>query len=60
MGRLPYHLLALLTAILAALFIATIAHYDMGVSREAIRIVALSVAGFIFAAVVAVALFKRR
>jgi hypothetical protein len=32
----------------------------LGMSREAIRIVALSVAGCLFVAVVAVALFKHR
>ena len=60
MERVPYLLLSFLTAILTALLVAMFAHYNLGLSREAIRIVALSVAGFIFAAVVAVALFKRR
>jgi hypothetical protein len=41
-------------------FVATIAHYDMGMSREAIRTDALCVAGFLFAGVVVIALFKRR
>jgi hypothetical protein len=58
-GRLPYYLLALLTAILAAFFVATIAHYDMGMRGEAIRTDTLSVAGFLSAAVIVVALFKR-
>jgi hypothetical protein len=60
MERFPYLLLSFLTAMLTALLLAAIARYDMGMSREAIRIVALSVAGFIFAAVVVVVLFKRR
>jgi hypothetical protein len=38
-----YPLLTLLSATLAALFLAAIAHYDRGVSREAIRAVALGI-----------------
>jgi len=54
-----YALLILLTAALAALFLAAIAHYDMGMSREAIRAAALGMAGFLSAVVVLVAVFKR-
>jgi hypothetical protein len=60
LGCLFYPLLVLLSATLAALFLAAIARYDLGMSREAIRAAALGVAGFLFAAVVLVRFFKRR
>jgi hypothetical protein len=60
LGCLIYPLLVLLSATLAALFLAAIAHYDLGMSREEIRVVALGVAGFLFAALVLVRLLKRR
>jgi hypothetical protein len=60
MARVVYLLLAILTATLAALVLVVFARYDVGMSREAIRFDALSVAGFLFVAVVVVALFKRR
>jgi hypothetical protein len=58
MGRVPYLLLSFLTAILVALFLAAFARYDLGMTREAIRIDALVVAGCLFAAIVVVALFR--
>jgi hypothetical protein len=57
LGCLSYPLLVLLSATLAALFLA--ARYDLGMSSEVIRAVALGMAGFLFAAVVLVTLFKR-
>jgi hypothetical protein len=60
MGRALYLLVALLTAILAALLLVVFARYNIGMSREAIRADALSVAGFLFAAIVVVGFFKRR
>jgi membrane associated rhomboid family serine protease len=59
LGCFLYLLLILFSATLAALFVAAIARYDMGMSREAIRAGALGVAGFLFTALVLVALFKR-
>jgi hypothetical protein len=59
MGRVLYLLLSFLAAILTALLVAMFARYNLGMSREAIRIAALSVAGCLFAAIVVVALFRR-
>jgi hypothetical protein len=60
MERATYLLLSFLTALLTALLLAAIARYDIGMSRDEIRTDALSVAGFLFAAMVLIALFKRR
>jgi hypothetical protein len=60
MERVPYLLLSFLTAILTALLVAMFAHYNLGLSREAIRIAALSVTGCLVAAFVVVGLFKRK
>jgi hypothetical protein len=61
MGRGLYLSLAFLTAApLTAVFLAAFARYDMGMSRAAIRVDALSAAGVIFAAIAAVSLLKRK
>jgi hypothetical protein len=58
--RIFYLVLSLLSAAMAALFLAAIARYDFGMTCAAIRTDALSAAGLLFAAVVAGTLFKRR
>jgi hypothetical protein len=60
MERVSYLLLSFLTAILTALLVAMFARYNLGLSREAIRIAALSVTGCLVAAFVVVGLFKRK
>jgi hypothetical protein len=56
-----YLSLAFLTAApLTAVFLAGFARYDLGMSRVAIRVDALSAAGLIFAAVAAISLIMRK
>jgi hypothetical protein len=56
MERAAYGALALLTAALAALFVATVALQDLGLTREIIRHTALSAAAFLAVSVVIVSL----
>jgi hypothetical protein len=60
MERTLYLLLSFVTAMLAALLVAMFAHYNLGLSREAIRIAALSVTGCLVTAFVVVGFFKRK
>jgi hypothetical protein len=61
MVRSLYLTLAFLTAApLTAVFLAGFARYNLGMSRIAIRVDALSAAGLIFAAVAAVSLMRRK
>jgi len=53
-------MLSLLAAVATALLLGLIAHVDMGMPIDAIRVDALSAAGFIFAAVSMATLLGRR
>jgi hypothetical protein len=61
MERAFYLLLSLFSAVMAALFLGAIAHYDLGIGREVIRTGALCGAALILAALTGgVVLLRRR
>ena len=60
MGRAAFLIIALATAAMAAMTTGAVAHDEFGILLDTIRTVALSAAGFIFAAIAWGSLLTRK